>query len=305
MASNKIPRTNDELLGQGEDSHDGLVKNQDTVGVKQNRADVLMAFILAARAAEVEYQTKRNVRKVASTGQHEADVVGRSFIMRGRNVLEPHLGYSWSPAWAPVGFVSPTLSIPSTIDGRMAMLGSMKLYLAANPAYENAPLNVTSAEAEAVYQALSDNRSATNEATEAAETARIKRDAAFRDLGRCLSGLLAELTQLLSPDDPRWYAFGFNRPSDPETPEIPQDLVINPAYQGHSIATCERARRAERYRFWRQIDGETEYTPVLTVEEPQAVLNSVPTGQKVRYYVTAANDAGESLPSNTVEIVVP
>jgi hypothetical protein len=65
----------------------------------------------------------------------------------------------------------------------------------------------------------------------------------LRDRAR---GLIDELDQLIADDDPRWHAFGLNRPSDPETPEVPESLVLTagPLGTGTVLADWADARRA-------------------------------------------------------------
>ena len=46
-----------------------------------------------------------------------------------------------------------------------------------------------------------------------------------------MRGLIDELGQLLLPEDPRWYAFGLSRPSDPETLGVRDSLVLTAGTQ--------------------------------------------------------------------------
>jgi hypothetical protein len=288
-----------EIAAKGLDAH------QDEIGIKQVRADVLRAAVTRLQTAENAFQTARSTQKQASDSRRESDLACREFLLRGKNVLTPLLGFAWSMSWVPVGFASPSLRIPTTMDGRLTALAMMEAYLAQNPAHENFPLNVTSAAAAALGQTLQYARSTANNAVTLAATAKHERDNAFRDLSRLLICLVAELNLLLGPDSPQWYGFGLNCPSAPETPEVPENLVISPAYQNHALATWDQARRASYYRVWRSQAGESTFTAIQTATNPQALLNSLASGTAIRVYVTAVNDAGESQPSQIVDTIMP
>ena len=48
---------------------------------------------------------------------------------------------------------------------------------------------------------------------------------------------------------------------------------------------------------------DTDFRPVATVTDSDATLSGLGSGKTVRVRVTALNDAGESTPSATVEVV--
>jgi len=98
-----------------------------------------------------------------------------------------------------------------------------------------------------------------------------------------LTGLRTELDQLISDDDDLWYAFGFEKPSDPTTPAVPTALTVTAGAPGSKtlLANWALPRRADNFRVC-------------------AVLKS--NGSEV---ATARNDAGESPASDPVEIAVP
>ena len=63
---------------------------------------------------------------------------------------------------------------------------------------------------------------------------------------RRLTGWRNELGQLLEDDDERWYAFGFSKPSDPDTPEVPENLVIVPGPAGSHMVFIDGTTPCER-----------------------------------------------------------
>src|SRR6266571_4016612 len=120
-----------------------------------------------------------------------------------------------------------------------------------------------------------------------------------------MTGRFAELNQLLDEDDPLWYAFGLNRPSDPEAPGVPDNLVLTAGLPGAVHATWAPARRAGRYRVYKKEAGDEAFQPVLTTSESDATISALRAGGTVQIQVSAANDADESQPCAAVEIVVP
>ena len=113
---------------------------------------------------------------------------------------------------------------------------------------------------------------------------------------------------LLDDDDPRWYAFGFERPSDPETGNVPENLVVAPgaAGSGRIFVDWDDARRAEKYRA--TVNNTANPRVVLEtkiVEESEATLDGLPAGTSILVTVTTLNDAGESQPSEPASGIVP
>ena len=65
--------------------------------------------------------------------QTTADSNGRAFIGGSKNVLAATLGGQWSQVWEATGFPNQSLSVPSKMDERLSLLGSLQAYLVANP----------------------------------------------------------------------------------------------------------------------------------------------------------------------------
>jgi len=60
-----------------------------------------------------------------------------------------------------------------------------------------------------------------------------------------------------------------------------------------------------RPRVWVKVEGvDADFRTAATVTDSDATLNTFPSGRTVRVRVTAANDAGESIPSAEVQAVV-
>ena len=48
-------------------------------------------------------------------------------------MLAATLGGQWSQVWEATGFPNQSLSVPSKMDERLSLLGSLQAYLVANP----------------------------------------------------------------------------------------------------------------------------------------------------------------------------
>ena len=114
------------------------------------------------------------------------------------------------------------------------------------------------------------------------------------------------MNDLIAEDDARWAALGFNLPGDSETPEAVEDLDVEPGGPGQLRVDFGKSARAERYQIEVQVVGtDPAFRRVTTVQDGHAELSGLPPGATVKVRVVAANDAGESVPSEVAEAVVP
>lgn len=221
MASNEIPKNNDQLFTLAEDAADGLHTYEAAIGIKQNTEADVRADLTGARVASTDYDNSRSAKTTLSTAQTVADSNGKAYLGAARKILALKLGESWSDAWLPTGFPDNSTAVPNTIEARQSLLFALKDYFTANPASEVAALNVTAAQAGLLASALSAARSVVNDGiTQSGQKKNVRDDAVNKLLIR-LRGLVSELGQLLQDDDPRWNAFGLNLPSAPNTPDVP------------------------------------------------------------------------------------
>ncbi len=305
MAANDLPRALDALITLGEDMADGLHTHEVAVGVKQNLEATLRAAIAAVNTAETNFANAKAAKKLQTIAVTIADSNGKAFIGTARSVLEPTLGTEPSAAWEPVGFPADSLAIPSTQAERQALLNKLKDYFTANPARENAPLVITAAQSGILFTALSDARSAANQGNTAATDKKILRDAAVTALRKRMRGLIDELDQLLAADDARWFAFGLNPPGAAETPDAPEGFVLAAGSPGTLAADWSDTPRADHYRVWKQVVGvDADPIAIGSPTDSDFTLTGLPSGATVKVYITAVNDAGESAPSVTKQMLV-
>jgi hypothetical protein len=226
---------------------------------------------------------------------------GRDFCATATDILKPHLGRRWNSKWQAAGFSGGSLRQATDPVPR---LGLFRAYFRLHPEHENAPLDITAAEADVMLAAIDSAQSLSDGRAALEATAKQERDAAVRQLRRRLSALRNELTLLIGVDDPRWYHFGFNRPVDGRIPEPVTGLTVAPAGPGAVQVRWEPSSLADNYRVTRQIQGvDPEPVEVGLFADPLAIVTSLPSEATVTIQVSARNSAGETLPA-TVQAIV-
>ena len=308
MASNRLPKPLDDVFTLAEDMADGCHNHEAAVGLKQNKEVNVRADLAAAILAQKNYKLALSAKMDFSTAVTVADSNSKAFILAARRVLANNLGEGWSQAWLATGFPDQSTAVPSTQTKRQALLGSLKDYFTAFPAYEvsTPKLTVTAAQAGVLFTAMSNARSAAADGNSDAGNKKHLRDLAEEALRNRMTGLIAELGQLLDDTDPLWLAFGLNEPGATNLPDTVDGLVLTAGLAGNVSAHWSTASRATRYRVFQQIDG-VDPIPVnlTTTGESDANLPGLPSGKTVKVYIVAANDAGQAQPGDTVSIVVP
>ena len=133
MASNALPANLDSLLAMGDAMADGLNDLEATIGVLQHTEVKLRANLADTLAKQTAFNASKSARVGLTQAQTTADSNGRAFIGGSKNVLAATLGGQWSQVWEATGFPNQSLSVPSKMDERLSLLGSLQAYLVANP----------------------------------------------------------------------------------------------------------------------------------------------------------------------------
>jgi hypothetical protein len=303
---NELPRQLDRLFFRAEDMAAGCLAHEGTIGLMQNRTANLGPEFEAARTAENTFQAARTGKLNAFAAQATAEEDALAFLVKARDVLKVHLGNSYSQMWNEAGFKDNSIALPTALPKRIPLLVNLKAYFIAHPPHESPDLGVTAAAAEAAHSALAAARATVNACRTDAGTKKGLRNAAVKTLRKRMRGLITELKQLLPGDDARWTSFGLNRPDAVGLPEVPEGLLVVGGGPGHLLSTWGSSALGDRYRVYKKVVGvDNEFILVATVTDTESNLNTFTSGQVVRVRVTAMNDAGESLPSATVEQTVP
>lgn len=307
MASNELPRKLDRLFALCERMLAGLTRLETELGVVQNTHARLSAALASARAAEMAYGTSKSARKAANATLSATDEAVKRFISLARKRLSIYYGEHYSTEWGAAGWPNASTQMPTTMAERFSLVESIRLHLVRTPAHESVDMDVTAAIAQTVKTDATAAIGALHRKTAEQIEARDLRDREVRLLRRRMNSLIAELNGQMEADDPRWHAFGLNRPADQSTPKAPTVTTAAAGEVPRRISlTWDHPPRAKRFRVWVQIVGVDEtFQPVQTVHDSDATVDDLPSGATVRVHITAANDTGESPPGPEVEVVVP
>lgn len=232
-----------------------------------------------------------------------ADALAFAQVLRG--VLIPKFGSQYSLIWNAVGFFNHTLRMPRTVPDAIGLVGAMELFLKAHPECATAGL-LTPEIAASKWRALLAARTASNSAKTALRQSKAARDEALEELRDALKQLRRELSMILEDNDPRWLSFGFNVPADIAVPQAPEGLMVEPGLPGEAMLSWQTPVNVDRFHVWQQTMGvDAEPMRVMTTSETSKTVRKLVPGAQVRFHITALNAAGESLPSQSVEFVVP
>lgn len=234
---------------------------------------------------------------------------GRLFARNCIRSLMPVLGETWNTRWKSAGFSTPSLAVPTN---PLTMIQLLRNYYAANPAHESTDVTGeihSAVSCDTMAKAIAAAETASNQSNTDSGTALTNFQTGLAAGRACLSGLRLELEDLINDDDERWYAFGYDKPSDPRTPDSPAHLTVVAGAPGSKtfISDWDDARRADTYRLCAVLKAAGTEVANEIVKETQCslTLDTLAAGTALVLTVTARNDTGESGPSNPVEIAVP
>lgn len=305
MAFNIIPKKIDSLFALAEDMADGAATHGATIGLLQNSETRIRGDLNPARTAYQNYQGAKATKEARTKTQSIADFEGKAFIGAAKNVLMPSLGSSWSAAWGTAGFIN-SLAVPSTLAERMNLLASLRDYFTANPGKEIAALNVTAAIGGIRFTALSDARSAANNAVAEVGSARAAWLTARKALEKRMRGLIYELGQLVNDEDPVWHAFGLTPPASETTPDAPDGLILVLGPDNSVLASWEDVSNADYYRVYVEQGGSAGgfVAEPTTFGDNDATLGPYSPGQLIRIKVAAVSGSLEGPASAVAEITL-
>ena len=319
MADNSIPDSYDRIVQLLEDAADGAQTHGAAIGLKQNDEPALRAALTALAGtpagpgnvppatpgAKDNWNTAKAAKKAGTNAFNLAKQNGRALARACIGVLKPRLGDQWNAQWSAAGFTTNSLAVP---DNPLPMLQQLSNYFSAHPTHEVASLNATAAATNAAAEAISTTASASNQSNTDAGNAKKDLETAMADTRSRLGGLRDELSQLLEDDDELWYTFGFSKPSDPDTPAVPENVVVTPGAPGSHLVFIDwdDALRAISYRV---IVTNTANPPAelknTIVSESEVTFNDLPPGP-VKIAIASRNSkGGQSAASAPVNGTVP
>jgi hypothetical protein len=238
------------------------------------------------------YATQLVALKGAYVAKGAALKAGREFCRLAISLLKPALGNEWNTKWKEAGFAQPSLAVPRQ---PVALLTALRGYFATHPAFQNAPANITAAQAQALAEAIDAAILAVGTGRAAKVSAKRARDAAFQRLRKRLSSLRAELEQLLSKEDGRWEKFGFRRPAEGRMPAPVAEVTATPASPTTVLVTWPAASLAEKYRVaWWPSDQPDAVVEAALTADTQWALTGLSPGVPIVVGVSARNRSGET-----------
>ena len=274
------------------------------LGVTHNPETAAQADLDAAIKAKDEGEAEQAARKAATAARDAIDQAIIRFLGVARELFKAKLGTRYSIEWKQAGFPN-KLALSRSMSGRVAQVSSIKLYLEAHPELE-VPAVLTATIAGDLQAAAVTAMSELSIALTTQRQKTAERNAAAAQLLKRARALCHELKLLLPANDPRWLEFGFNVPGDLSVPSAPEGLVVTTGAAGEAALSWDHTVHTDRFHIYQQVVGvDTEPVKIETVTETSAELSGLTSGAHVKFYLTAVNAAGESVPSQTVEVVVP
>lgn len=292
--------------------HGGLLKHQVSLNIVHiggggvTPAVAFKAALDQAQLKESAYQQSRQLKSQAVEAQAIVRTGVEQYCLKARDVLKPFLGRSWNNQWTAPGFKNQTLSLPGALADLTELTRSLKQYFINHSPQESFPAGITAnltgtqlTNLEAAVKLVSDRTQAQREARDA-------RDAAEQVLLTMVAKLFSELESVLEPDDARWLDFLDALPSDTQVPEPVTNLEVEGAGPGRLELDWTRPVRAVRFHVEvLEVGRDVEFRRVLTVQEANAMLDSLTPGTRYKIRVTPVNRAGEGVSSEIVEAQVP
>jgi len=306
MASNELPNRLDELFALCHRMITGLNTYQVALDIKQNTKAAMEAVLGTSETADFNYGDAVGNKTPLQDAQDAQYALVKAFLSDARGVLVHFLGGTYTQQWGAAGFPDNSTAVPDTIPKCLELTDKLKLYFTAHPTQENAPLNVTAAQAGALHTSFNAAIAAVDNGDTVAGQKKDLRDTSVTALRKRMTGLIAELTQLMENDDGRWYAFGLNPPAGATMPDVPTGLALTTGPPTIVLAAWDVAARAAHYRLFKQVVGvDPAFVFVDRFYDPSATVTGLPTAATVKLHVTSVNDAGESAPSADAQVVVP
>jgi len=288
------------------DNAERVLRGLTALGVPLNLKYVTKAIyeplFLDAEAKHQFFEQARLGKAGGYTTLRAKRATAREFLTNVRNYLTAFLGDTYSPAWAPLGFLNNTLEVPRSDAGACQMLAKVNLYFTNNPQFENAAKDYTAAKAQEFCTPFKDARTNVENCKFETRTKRDARDAAIVALDAKIADLREELGLVLAPTDPRWLKFFDRIPGDLRAPEKVEGVTAT-VQPGVIVLDWNDAARAARYRVLKQVVGvDPELVLAETVNESDAQLIGVPAGATVKLQIVPVNGVGTGVPSDVIEL---
>ncbi|MSU63314.1 MAG: fibronectin type III domain-containing protein, partial [Pedosphaera sp.] len=295
MSRNQIPDSYDLVVALTERSIVGADEFGESIPLLINTKVAIVTNRNTLTTAQTPYEDSRSALKAVYAGYHEALEECVNWCQGTRDYLKRYLGKRFNQSWVQAGFNN-SLAIRRNEAFLVGLLDSLNTFFNSHEEWQDEAHGITAAQALSLRSGLVSASGAVVLGKQARAEAKVPRDAAFTAMRKRLSDLVSELKQRLTPDDPRWLAFGLNQPGASSTPEVPQNVTAISYGFGQILATCDAVPLATHYRFFTQANLE-DPEPVFAGQlpsPPTLVISDLEPEQLYQVYVSAANEAGES-----------
>lgn len=306
MGTNPIPANNGQLIQLANSNLAGLTQWGSSLDITQITPAPLQGEITAFVTADNAFNLARSNRKDASDTYHTAVDALASWLEVARNVLAARFGPRWSTAWAQVGFINNTTAVPRRLADQLTLAQQLVSWFTANPSFEVPNLFVTAANGTALVNTVNLTRQALTDAEMTLETKKDEDIAARAELVATMRALILILKATLEGNDPRWLAFGLNKPASNTTPGQPVNVAASLDGAGDIIVTCDAVPLATRYR-WRTlfVGVDDQYTLAGSTTAPLGKIDGVQPGQTVQIIVQAVNVSQQGVASAPIQFTMP
>jgi hypothetical protein len=217
MGQNTLPSGISDLLLLADRIAHGLETHGPWLEMTQIPADELRRIHDQVRKADTAWSAARSAKASAESRMTAADEALTAWLTKARLVVMLARGAKWSEHWIETGFTHRGMNIPKRIEPRIALARRLVVFLALHPDFGVPFADVTAARGRCIYERMihtSDHLEVTT-----ADCIMCKRQhaAAERALRRTMRQVILILGSTIAPADPRWLAFGLNRPA-PNSP---------------------------------------------------------------------------------------
>ena len=198
------------------------------------------------------------------------------------------------------------MTLPGKLADLTELTRSLKVYFTNHSPQESYSAGITANHTGDKLTALEAAVKAVSDCTQDQREARDARDKAEQELLKVMRKLRSELDAAMEPDDARWLDFLDALPADTQVPESVTNLEVEAAGPGRLEADWTRPARAVRFHIEvLEVGRDVEFRRVLTVQEANAMLDTLTPGARCKIRVTPVNRAGEGVSSEIVEVQVP
>ncbi|MBA4150692.1 MAG: fibronectin type III domain-containing protein [Verrucomicrobia bacterium] len=300
----KNPITNSpvKLVPQLGSAQTGVTKYGATLGLPTGLGATLATHETELTTLHNTYQTAKTDAKNATAAKKTAWKAGRTFGTLVREMRKPILGHKYSQFWDAFG-ITGTMQIPRRIEPLVVMLGTMGSHLTANPAFGSEDAGLTGAQAEILKNNLTNSRATATEKKSALQLANIARMTKANEVQVALRELFSLLVFKLTPLDPRWLEFGFNKPGALPVPEVPVNVTAMLLGGNNISVKWPAAARAQHYRAWMRLVGQPEWTSLGSSADLAFLIENAPSNAQLEVAISAVNNGGESAKSTIVTVV--